>query len=344
MTYQSKKKGLDTLFAPMLDENGGISNIEYLPKVKKYMKLVKKTPARSFLATVLLNSSEGCLKHFVYALDGLSILREWLQDAKQENKPALVKLLLKVLDKIPVTLKILESCPIGKTVNNLIKNSLNDDQIAQRAKALVQKWKQAITAETQQKQQEPLKRTQDAKMASKKGLNVVTKGGGGGGASAAAAAAAGGVGITSQPSTGSVKRLEKSETGTQNKTDSQQQKEKTKVIKVSTMTAASDAFEALLEKKDVKKSLSVGTSNKQNPVSKLGPDYIKAEKHLYVEKIINHSSFSSIIEPHTLLSKRTSLLLFRSKIIENFETPTPELNESTKLRPLSSGTKSYIIL
>jgi hypothetical protein len=324
--YQGKKKGLDTLFAPMLDENGGISNVEYLPKVKKYMKLVKKTPARSFLATVLLNSSEACLKHFVYVLDGLSILREWLQDAKQDNKPALVKLLLKVLDKIPVTLKILESCPIGKTVNNLIKNSLNDEQIAQRAKALVQKWKQAITAETQQKQQEPLRRTQDAKMASKKGLNVLTKGGGGGG-------------VTSQPSTSIVKGLGESEVGTQNKTDSQQQK--TKLIKVSTMTAASDDFEALLEKKDVKKTLSVGTSTKQHSVSKLGPDYIKAEKHLYVLNL--QSPFFPIAESYTLYSFlfMGMLACLRSKIIENFDTTTPEFSESNKTRSLLSGTFSY---
>lgn len=98
-----------------------------------------------------------CLGRFVH-LRGLPVLDEWLQEVhkgrigdgsspKESDKSVeeFLLALLRALDKLPVNLHALQTCNVGKSVNNL--RSHKNSEIQKKARTLVDTWKRRVEAE-----------------------------------------------------------------------------------------------------------------------------------------------------------------------------------------------------
>lgn len=110
---------------------------------------------RSVLLKVLQNTKAVVLKDLVAA--GLpATLDAWLSNAKAESKVAMLRALLKRVTKLPLTVKALDSCSIGRTVGGLRKFASSgtkagtpaaakaDEEVRTLAKNLVSHWKDIV--------------------------------------------------------------------------------------------------------------------------------------------------------------------------------------------------------
>lgn len=146
-----------------ITDKGGLVNSEAVQKLVQLMlpeKAEKKIDlvGRSLLAGVVAATNKfDCLSRFVQ-LGGLSVLDEWLQEvhkgkagdgcsSKDSDKYGEEFLLglLRALDKLPVNLRALQLCNIGKSVNLL--RSHKNLEIQKKARSLVDTWKKRVEAE-----------------------------------------------------------------------------------------------------------------------------------------------------------------------------------------------------
>ncbi|KAJ0988229.1 hypothetical protein J5N97_006585 [Dioscorea zingiberensis] len=146
-----------------ITEKGGLMNIEAVEKLVHLMQLDKAERkldlgGRVLLADVISSTERyECLGRFVL-LRGVSVFDEWLQEAhrgktgdgsspKESDKSIeeLVLALLRALDKLPVNLNALQTCNIGKSVNQL--RSHKNLEIQKKARSLVETWKKRVDAE-----------------------------------------------------------------------------------------------------------------------------------------------------------------------------------------------------
>lgn len=88
-------------------------------------------------------------------IEGLKLINSWLAKAKKENNVALLKhiiqvshfkhyLTFQVLELLPVTLKALRTCPVGKNVNKL-KNH-EDKELNDAVNKLMAKWMELLSS------------------------------------------------------------------------------------------------------------------------------------------------------------------------------------------------------
>jgi hypothetical protein len=136
-------RNAETILAPYIQETGGITRIEHMAKCHQLMQEEKNVEQRLFIVTVLSESSVNSLRYFAFDLNGLAILDEWLQQYRKDNKVLLIKRILKVLTKTPITLDVLTKTSIGKTVNSIVKKA-TDEVVRELGRALVEKWKQLV--------------------------------------------------------------------------------------------------------------------------------------------------------------------------------------------------------
>ncbi|KAM0936490.1 putative transcription regulator IWS1 family [Dioscorea sansibarensis] len=149
-----------------ITEKGGLMNIEAVEKLVHLMQVdrgEKKLDlggrdGRVLLADVISSTEkDDCLGRFVL-LRGVSVFDEWLQEAhrgkagdgcspKESDKSIeeLVLALLRALDKLPVNLNALQTCNIGKSVNQL--RGHKNLEIQKKARSLVETWKKRVNAE-----------------------------------------------------------------------------------------------------------------------------------------------------------------------------------------------------
>jgi hypothetical protein len=113
---------------------------------------------RSMLAGVIAaRENAECLNQFVH-LGGLRLLDDWLQEAHKgkvgevgspkecdRGVEDLLLTLLRALDRLPVDLKALKTCSVGKSVNHLRSHKNLD--IQKKARKLVDVWKKRVDAE-----------------------------------------------------------------------------------------------------------------------------------------------------------------------------------------------------
>ncbi|XP_042490492.1 uncharacterized protein LOC122070421 [Macadamia integrifolia] len=146
-----------------ITEKGGLVDLE---GVEKFVQLMQPERAekkidiagRIMLADVIAATDKvDCLGCFVQ-LRGLPVLDEWLQEVHKGkigdgNSPKegdksieeFLLALLRALDKLPVNLHALQTCNVGKSVNNL--RSHKNLEIQKKARSLVDTWKKRVEAE-----------------------------------------------------------------------------------------------------------------------------------------------------------------------------------------------------
>ncbi|XP_074561551.1 uncharacterized protein LOC141817820 isoform X1 [Curcuma longa] len=146
-----------------ITDKGGLVSSEGVEKLVNLMHLDKtektmNVTVRTLIADVITATDRyDCLIRFVQ-LRGLLILDEWLQEVhksktsdgvspKESDKTIeeLLSSLLRALAKLPVNLNALQTCNIGKSVNNL--RSHKNLEIQKKARGLIDTWKKRVDAE-----------------------------------------------------------------------------------------------------------------------------------------------------------------------------------------------------
>ncbi len=153
--------------AAILDKDGGLLNVGVVERLVQLMpndphdgtgKVADVLAHRTMLAGVIAATENAeCLNQFV-SRGGLRLLDEWLQEAhkgkvgdggspKECDKGVedLLLALLRALDRLPVDLKALKTCSVGKSVNHL--RSHKNLEIQKKARRLVDVWKKRVDAE-----------------------------------------------------------------------------------------------------------------------------------------------------------------------------------------------------
>ncbi|CAK9196922.1 unnamed protein product, partial [Sphagnum troendelagicum] len=155
--------------ATILDKDGGLLNVGVVEHLVQLMrndllqdggrKVADVVAHRTMLAGVIAATENSeCLNQFVH-LGGLCSLDDWLQEAhkckiggdggslKECDKVVedLLLALLRALDRLPVDLKALKTCYVGKSVNHL--RSHKNVDIQKKARKLVDVWKKRVDAE-----------------------------------------------------------------------------------------------------------------------------------------------------------------------------------------------------
>ncbi len=155
--------------ATILDKDGGLLNVGVVEHLVQLMrndllqdggrKVADVVAHRTMLAGVIAATENSeCLNQFVH-LGGLCSLDDWLQEAhkgklggdggslKECDKVVedLLLALLRALDRLPVDLKALKTCYVGKSVNHL--RSHKNVDIQKKARKLVEVWKKRVDAE-----------------------------------------------------------------------------------------------------------------------------------------------------------------------------------------------------
>lgn len=150
-----------------LDKDGGLVDVTSVDSLVQLMqqdqndgskKVTDITARRTKLANVIAaTEKEECQNYFLH-LGGLRLLDEWLQEAHKgkagdagsprEGDKGVEELLLgllRALDRLPVDLKALKTCVVGKSVNHL--RSHKNPEIQKKARKLVDVWKKRVDTE-----------------------------------------------------------------------------------------------------------------------------------------------------------------------------------------------------
>ncbi|XP_073525385.1 uncharacterized protein [Phyllobates terribilis] len=144
-------------------DKGGLADYESVEKLVQLMqaeKLQKKVDfsCRSMLAGIIACTDKfDCLTQFVQQR-GLTVLDGWLQEVNKgkvgysgspkdgdKSVEDFLFVLLRALDKLPINLNALQTCNIGKSVNNL--RSHKNLEIQKKARSLVDMWKKRVEFE-----------------------------------------------------------------------------------------------------------------------------------------------------------------------------------------------------
>ncbi|KAG6474380.1 hypothetical protein ZIOFF_068315 [Zingiber officinale] len=144
-------------------DKGGIVSIEGVGNLVSLMQVCNKErkidlAGRIMLADVIAAMEKSDSLHKFVQLKGVTVLDDWLQEVhKGKNdkgsspceSESLVEdfllSLLRALEKLPISLNTLQSCNIGKSVNNL--RSYKNLEIQKRARGLVDTWKKRVDTE-----------------------------------------------------------------------------------------------------------------------------------------------------------------------------------------------------
>ncbi|KAA8540854.1 hypothetical protein F0562_024817 [Nyssa sinensis] len=160
---QFKPEGFLKSEIAKITEKGGLVDSEGVERLVQLMqpdRAERKMEMinRSMLAGVIANTDKfDCLSRFVQ-LRGLPVLDEWLQDVHKgkmgdgsspkdgdKSVEEFLLVLLRALDKLPVSLHALQMCNIGKSVNHL--RTSKNSEIQRKARSLVDTWKKRVEAE-----------------------------------------------------------------------------------------------------------------------------------------------------------------------------------------------------
>jgi hypothetical protein len=86
---------------------------------------------------------------------GLEVIGSWMTDAVSSNENALLHATLDCLEKIPMTLDLLQSSKIGKIVNESLK-PCSDETVVARGRTLITSWKQVVSAPKPKEPESPV--------------------------------------------------------------------------------------------------------------------------------------------------------------------------------------------
>ncbi|XP_062010048.1 uncharacterized protein LOC133726508 [Rosa rugosa] len=146
-----------------ITDKGGLVDLEAVEKLVQLMqpdsaeKKIDMAGRILLVDVIAVTDRFDCLGRFVQ-LRGLAVLDEWLQEVhkgkigdgsspKESDKSVeeFLFALLRALDKLPVNLHALQTCNVGKSVNNL--RTHKNSEIQKKARSLVDTWKKRVEAE-----------------------------------------------------------------------------------------------------------------------------------------------------------------------------------------------------
>jgi hypothetical protein len=109
--------------------------------LKKHMGNEQSWLVRHGLVQLVIDSSDQIVREFSDGEpSGVLTLNQWLRAAKQEAKEEQMERMLTLLDRIPMTIRVLQQTDIGKTVKKI--SAYPDNAfVSSKAHALVDKWK-----------------------------------------------------------------------------------------------------------------------------------------------------------------------------------------------------------
>ncbi|KAB2623737.1 hypothetical protein D8674_041609 [Pyrus ussuriensis x Pyrus communis] len=135
----------------------GVEKFVQLMKAESADKKIDLAGRRMLVDVIAVTDRLDCLGQFVQR-KGLCVLDEWLQEVhkgklgdgsspKESDKSVeeFLFALLCALEKVPVNLHALQTCNVGKSVNNL--RSYRNSEIQKKARSLVDMWKKRVEAE-----------------------------------------------------------------------------------------------------------------------------------------------------------------------------------------------------
>ncbi|KAI3713205.1 hypothetical protein L1987_71778 [Smallanthus sonchifolius] len=135
---------------------GGVEKLIQLMRPESTEKKLDLACRTMLVDVISATDKFDCLGQFVH-LRGLLVLDEWLQEIhkgkisdgspKENDKPVEEFLfsLLCALDRLPVNLRALQTCNVGKSVNHL--RSHKNAEIQKKARSLVSTWRRRVEAE-----------------------------------------------------------------------------------------------------------------------------------------------------------------------------------------------------
>lgn len=146
-----------------ITDKGGLIDLEAVEKLVQLMqpdsadKKIDMAGRILLVDVIAVTDRFDCLGRFVQQ-GGLAVLDEWLQEVhkgkigdgsspKESDKSVeeFLFALLRALDKLPVNLHALQTCNVGKSVNNL--RTHKNSEIQKKARSLVDTWKKRVEAE-----------------------------------------------------------------------------------------------------------------------------------------------------------------------------------------------------
>ncbi|KAF8407950.1 hypothetical protein HHK36_007090 [Tetracentron sinense] len=182
---------LKSEIARMTDKGGlidfqGVEKLVQLMQPDRGEKKIDLACRMMLVDAIAATDKVDCLGRFVQ-LRGLPVLDEWLQEvhkgktgdgsSPKESDKAVEEFLfalLRALDKLPINLHALQTCNVGKSVNNL--RSHKNLEIQKKARSLVDTWKKRVEAEMKINDAKPGS-SQAVSWPSKPGFPEVSQGG-----------------------------------------------------------------------------------------------------------------------------------------------------------------------
>ena len=132
----------------MITQNGGLTETRYVSRLVELMREASIPEAKDFLLKVLLNTPQtdkAILSRFIQ-LGGIEVLGSWINLYRQNSSNegvSIVHSCLSCLNKLAISLELLDKTQIGKAVNKLVKHA--DPSIQAKANTIVSKWKRIVT-------------------------------------------------------------------------------------------------------------------------------------------------------------------------------------------------------
>lgn len=151
---------LESQLREMIGPSGGLVETRWVGRLLELMNETENTEGRNFLLKVLLNTPQtdkATLSRFIQ-LNGIELLGKWIRAHKrsptQEDEQVLHSV-LSCLNKLAITMELLERTEIGKVVNSLCKAT--EPSIAAKASSIVSKWKKLFSTPTEDRKVQPKK-------------------------------------------------------------------------------------------------------------------------------------------------------------------------------------------
>ena len=166
---ESKKDQFAMKLKAVLDDKGGVKNIDVLPRFVCLMKRCNADPQKQALfVSALIRTDSGANEKRILALivgtdekesgECLNVLNEWLIDTASKGASVMLVSLLRALRTLPMTTKALIRTNIGKRVKKLQKyqtKEIKDQEdanadaakVPRLAEQLVKRWTEQALAE-----------------------------------------------------------------------------------------------------------------------------------------------------------------------------------------------------
>lgn len=151
---------LESHLREMIGPSGGLVETRWVGRLLELMKETENTEGRNYLLKVLLNTPQtdkATLSRFIQ-LGGIELLGGWIREHKRcpnlEDGQVLHSV-LSCLNKLAITMELLERTEIGKIVNSLCKAA--EPSIVAKASSIISKWKKMFSTPTEDRKVQPKK-------------------------------------------------------------------------------------------------------------------------------------------------------------------------------------------